>query len=166
MNLISSVPHILLLFCLSCVIYLYVIVLFCVLNVSAALYSVCRSVNVFKGQKRLRRIIVLLYDNVWIAHLLMLIYSTSGSNVYVHGIAKSPTVLKEESQDGGCAVLEDIEPPPELASPVRSVDEASAACAHFVERDTGQSECSSAAAAVKTEKTISSEEPPYFQEQW
>jgi hypothetical protein len=96
----------------------------------------------------------------------MLLCSFSDSNVYVHGIAKSPTLLKEESQDGGCAVLEDVEPPPELASPVRSVDETPTTCAHFVERDTGQSECSSTAAAAKTEKMIAPEEPPYFQEQW
>jgi hypothetical protein len=31
---------------------------------------------------------------------------------------------------------------------------------------TGQSECTSVAATSKTEKTIASEEPPYFQEQW
>lgn len=126
------------------------------------LSSVCSSLSILKRAKCFGRNIVLSHDTVWITPLLL--SSSSYSNVFVHGIEKSPTLLKEESQDGGCAVLEDAEPPPELASPVRSIDETPATCAHFVERDTGQSECS--ATAAKPEKLIALEEPPYFQEQW
>lgn len=90
--------------------------------------------------------------------------------MYVHGITKSPPLLKEESRDGGCAVsnpvLEDVEPSPESPSPVRSVDETPAASTPCVEPETGQTECSTGAVAAKTEKMIAPEEPPYFQEQW
>lgn len=112
------------------------------------------------------RNIVLLRAIVWNIHLLFTNFSSFNSKVYVHGITKSPTLLKEESQDAGCTVLEDVEPAPELASPVRPGDETPATSAQFVERDTGQSECSVTAAAAKTEKIMAPEEPPYFQEQW
>jgi hypothetical protein len=84
--------------------------------------------------------------------------------MYVQRITKSPTFLV----DGGSAStnpVQDDADPPESPSPVRSADETptSVAC---VDPDTGQSECSSVAAASKTEKMIASEEPPYFQEQW
>ncbi|XP_033611222.1 histone-lysine N-methyltransferase 2C [Cryptotermes secundus] len=88
------------------------------------------------------------------------------SSVYVHGITKSPSLLKEESRDASNPVLEDVEPSPESPSPVRSVDELGAASASCVDPETGHSECSATAAASKTEKMMAPEEPPYFQEQW
>jgi hypothetical protein len=88
------------------------------------------------------------------------------SSGYVHGITKSPSLLKEESREASNSVLEDVEPSPESPSPVRSVDEMAAASVTCLEPETGQNECSAAAASAKTEKMMAPEEPPYFQEQW
>ena len=79
---------------------------------------------------------------------------------------KSPTFLVDGGSASTDPVLDDAEPPPESPSPVRSADETPAASAPSVDPDTGQNECTSVAATSKTEKTIASEELPYFQEQW
>jgi hypothetical protein len=81
-------------------------------------------------------------------------------------MTKSPTFLVDGGSASTDPVLDDAEPPPESPSPIRSADETPATSAPCVDPDTGQSECTSVAATSKTEKTIASEEPPYFQEQW
>jgi hypothetical protein len=81
-------------------------------------------------------------------------------------MAKSPTFLVDGGSAGTDPVLDDAEPPPDSPSPVRSADETPATSTPCVDPDTGQSECTSVVATSKTEKTIASEEPPYFQEQW
>lgn len=114
------------------------------------------SVSMFKGNADLLLGIARI-------RILMCLFN---STVYVHGITKSPSLLKDESRDPSNPVLEDVEPSPESPSPVRSVDELAAASASCVDPETGHSECSATAAASKTEKMMAPEEPPYFQEQW